>query len=251
MKYFPVLLMATLFCTACDSQNLGAGEDSRNKSKEEPSKATAPALQVTPSTPSTPPKVPESPLGPVSVGGISPGKTTVSELSELLSNSIDGEYVVGDYITPEKLKTNKSNYSNGQYSAKLIKLDEKGATIYTKNGIVYKVDIFLYFDEEEVIGALYQKYGAPTIKEGVIEEVTCQNGFGASFKRPFGIEKLRWKASSGVSAYIQSMAADCKERIYKSYVVEHLPTVSLIDAENKAKIDSQLSEKIEGIKGAL
>ncbi len=245
MKLLFCILITAFFCTACNKTNSTSSTD--KGLNEEIQKAGDSVSNV--AMPS--PTVPEAPLGPTSIADITPGKTTIEELKNLIVEPSKDDYVSGDEVTPKKLEKSTTPYMNGRYSARLRGLNKKTATIYINNGVVYKLTLSLFLDEEAISSALFEKYGKPTIKEGAIIEVTCTNGFGASFQRPAGEEKLQWKPNLGIRAYIRSIAGDCKNNIFKSYIIEDISTLQALDAEKTARKAKEISEKVEKIRGGI
>lgn len=160
---------------------------------------------------------------PTSFGGITPGQTTREDLLKLVKNPGDIE---------------DKNYISG-----LILNQPDGMVVGAnlQNDIVYEVNVQLvaYGIRQALEPALYEKYGQPKIKVGAILPVTCRNKLGATFPRYEGLEYMRWQEKDNVQGAIQRLAWGCREDIFKSYHLVHVPTVNAIEA---AKLDEARKE---------
>jgi hypothetical protein len=203
-----------IFCTACDTKTSSTSSTGTTET------------------------TPESSSGATSIAGITPGKTTLEELRNLVINP---EKLNNDYVNVVDLKglENKSNKSN------------KSAWIYSTNGLVYRVRISIYSYEPEITVALTEKYGTPKTKKGGIKEVTCKNGLGASFQRLEGTEDLLWKPNAGIQAYFHKWAKDCGEDVFQDYIIEHVATVQTLVAEQEAERAKTISNKVDKAKAGL
>ncbi|MDH0427952.1 hypothetical protein [Stutzerimonas stutzeri] len=206
IKWLLYAFALAFFCTACDTKN------------------------STSSTASTV-KTPESPPGATSIAGITPGKTTLEDLKNLVVN-------------PSTVDS--SNY----HIVELKELNNGMAFIKSKDSTVYKVELPVSYNPEIVV-ALIEKYGAPKIKNGGINEVTCQNGLGASFQRLEGMEDLLWKPNAGTQAYLHKWAKDCGEEVNQTYIIEHIETVKALDLAERAERVKVMSNKVDKAKAGL
>lgn len=184
---------------------------------------------------------------PISIAGISPGETSSDDLKKLISdpNALDGYF----HVMGIRMERPEKDY----YDVKLKCLDKKEAKAYIKNDVVYKVEIFLnqHNPKDQAINlALIEKYGKPTIRQGAIKKITCQNKLGASFLRFDGEERLSWKPSGGIQAYFQYFAS-CSEDIYQQYVIENSEMVQRLESEKRTKEFKELSDKAQKAKGRL
>ena len=165
---------------------------------------------------------------PISVAGIYPGKTTIEELRELVL---------------DPLKDNDED----SYIVHLKELDNESATVYHKDGFVYKVEIDLMFKSSEIAIALTSKYGRPSKKIGQIKKVTCQNKLGGRFDRIEGKMVEYWRPKGGVQAALVHTAYPCGSTIYSLYTIYHEKTQSQIDYMSRQEEVKNFSNKIEKI----
>jgi hypothetical protein len=167
---------------------------------------------------------------PTSVGGITPGKTTLAELKGLVTQSYDSE--------------------DGRFDVRLKQLGNMSAAVWFQNGIVYQVNTFFDYSPE-FEEALIAKYGEPTIKVGEIEIVKCQNKFGATFDRYQGQETQFWPAKDGVQGGLEYVAlTECATEVTKKYVLSHVATVQAIEEkseEDKRKNSEEKRRKLDGV----
>lgn len=168
---------------------------------------------------------------PTSIAGITPGETTLETLKTLITE-------------PQKIDNADFQIVN------LIGLDKKMAYTYSKNGVIYRVEFPLSF-EQEIKLALISKYGNPKRKQGSIKKVTCQNRLGASFERFEGEERIFWEPKTGIQAYLQRSAHDCASDIYEKYIIEHIQTAKSIEAEKAAERTKKLLDNVNKAKDNL
>lgn len=216
------IFVLAIFCTACDTKT-----------------------SSTPNTSSTE-TTPESPSGATSIAGVTPGKTTLEELRNLVTN-------------PEKVE------NRGSFFVDLKGLDGRRATVHSENGVVYKVQIpigLVYRAQIPVGGsgsvgheairiALTEKYGTPKIKKGGIKEVTCQNKLGGSFQRLEGEEFLLWKPNEGTQAYFYRYAYECEDYFVEEYILEHIATVQKLEAAKEAERTKRMSDQVDKVRAGL
>ncbi len=164
---------------------------------------------------------------PATIAGIFPGKTTIEELRELV-------------VDPIKIDNN--NY----HIVKLKELNNEMATVFNKEGVVYKVEIDLMSNLEMAV-ALTSKYGKPTKKVGEIKKVTCQNKLGGKFERVEGKMVEYWRPKGGVQAALVHTAYQCGTRIYSLYTIYHEKTQTQIDYLNRQEEFKNFSDKIDKI----
>ena len=169
---------------------------------------------------------------PTSIGGITPGKTTLGELKGL-TNMWDG--VTGDmrYV-----------------GVSLKQLEGKPTTVHLQNGVVYQVNIDISFSPV-LNEALIAKYGQPNTKDGKIRTVNCQNQFGAISKRYEGEESQLWPVKDGVQGGIESFARRCEEYISVRYVLRHVATVEAMKQKEEEEARSKAEKQRSKIDGAL
>lgn len=160
---------------------------------------------------------------PTSFGGITPGQTTREELQNLVKN-------------PSQVGT--TDYA---FLLKLIQPDGESVSVSFYDDIVYEVRVYLF--SPELKQALIEKYGKPRIKVGSIRSVTCQNNFGASFKRFDGEEEMRWPAKDGVQGAIRSWAGKCGESINQEYLLRHVATVKTMERARLEEARKAAEEK--------
>lgn len=173
---------------------------------------------------------------PTSVAGITPGKTTIEELSGLVD--VDG-------IISKKL-------SEGANYTRIRSMNRRSATLMILNGVVYKVDISLaYEDNANFIDALIEKYGRPGNVLGSIDKVICQNKMGAKFERYQGLKREMWPENSGVQALIQWRADECDYSASPSYILYHSKTVNEMELKKNQEDARIRDEKMNKIKEAL
>lgn len=176
-------------------------------------------------------ETPDSPPGATSIAGITPGKTTLEDLKSLV-------------VDPSKV--GNDNY----HIVELKKLNNGMAFIRSKDSIIYKVELPVSYNPEIVV-ALIEKYGTPKTKKGGINEVTCKNGFGASFQRLEGMEDLLWEANAGTQAYLHKWAKDCGENVNQYYIIEHIETVEALNLAEGAERAKVMSNKVDKAKAGL
>jgi hypothetical protein len=193
----------------------------------------------------------DAPLGPTAIAGVTPGKTTLEDLKSLIKEPSTGGYTPADEITPDRLHKDFKKYFNGKYSAELKNLNGKIANLFLNNGVVYKVSISTSLEGEAIKTALFEKYGKPTIKTGSMKDITCTNGFGASFQRSEGEVSLQWKPNEGVRAYLHSSSGNCQSNVYESYIVEDIATVKNLAAAEAAREIKSRTEESEKVKQGL
>lgn len=156
---------------------------------------------------------------PVSISGITPGKTNVADLKELL---VDGNDV--------------------KEGENLVSLKELGklAEVKIENGVVYEVKLSL-MSNRDVLSALTSKYGEPRKISGKVKNIKCQNAFGASFDGFEGSQTESWPMKDGVIASIEWVAAyKCAKFAVPTYFLKHVETSNRINAkleENKARLE--------------
>lgn len=234
-----------LFCTACDSKLSKSASERGNVEKiKKADKSSSDATTLKQ-------ELSDAPLGPTAIAGVTPGKTTLEDLKSLIKESATGGYTPADEITPDRLDRDFKKYANGQYSAELKNLSGKIVTLFLNNGVVYKVSISTSLEGEAIKTALFEKYGKPTIKTGSMKEITCTNGFGASFHRSEGEVSLQWKPNDGVRAYLHSSSGNCQSNVYESYVVEDIATVKNLAAAKAAQEIKSRTEESEKVKQGL
>ncbi len=140
---------------------------------------------------------------PVSISGITPGRTTIADLKDLL---VDG----GDVKDGENL----------------VSLKELGklAEIKINNGVVYEVKLSL-MSNRDILSALKTKYGEPKNISGKVRSIKCQNGLGASFDGYEGAQLESWPVKEGVVASIEWVAAyKCAKFAVPTYYLRHVET---------------------------
>lgn len=164
---------------------------------------------------------------PKSIGGVVPGKTTSEELRELVA---DPRGVNGDGFQIVDLK----------------ELDNKTAYVYTKDGVVYQVEVGLMF-EPEILVALVSKYGKPVKKVGEIKKVVCQNKLGGKFDRIEGSIVEYWKPKEGVQATLVHTASECAESVYTKYIIYHEKTKNEVDKLNREERLKNIGNKVDKI----
>ena len=232
MKWL-LCVFAVVLCTACGTNTRRA---------QSPMPVAAPMLPC-----EEPPQTPS----PTSIGGITPGKTTVDELKSLIS--INDKYMQQSDL---KAMTKGDGYLSS-VSVNLRCLNNTPVSIDIKNLVIYRVTILGVNYFPEIVMTLVKKYGKPEIKKGAIETVTCQNRMGASFQGYEGREQILWKPSIGIQAYIERVANGCKgsiqdiKNIYSYYVVEHIETVQAMEAAQAAQRDKAVSDRVDKVKGGL
>ncbi len=164
---------------------------------------------------------------PVSISGVTPGKTNVADLKELLADSHD-------------LKDGEN----------LVSLKELGklAEIKIDNGVVYEVKLSL-MSNRDVLSALTSKYGQPKKITGKVKSVKCQNGFGASFDGFEGSQTESWPMKDGVVASIEWAAAyKCAKFTVPTYFLKHIETSNRISsklARDKASKENESTKKLK------
>lgn len=159
---------------------------------------------------------------PTSFGGVTPGKTTREELKSLVK---------------EPQKVGAEDFALG---IQMKQPEGISASFHLLNDVVYKVSVSLNF-QPELGRALIEKYGDPSIKVGGLRAVTCKNQFGASFLRIEGNQELRWEAKDGIQGVIRRFAGDCAEKVFQSYELRHLETITAIEGgqAEKARKDAE------------
>ena len=226
MKWL-LCIFAVVLCTACGTNTRRA---------QSPMPVAAPMLPC-----EEPPQTPS----PTSIGGITPGKTTVDELKSLISNNDK---------TMQQSNVETMTKGDGKlFFVNLRCLNNKSAILNISNHVVYKVDISVNYDPEIVV-ALVKKYGKPEVKKGAIKIITCQSWLGASVQGYGGREQILWKPSNGIQAYIERAAYGCAQDIENldlNYVVEHIETVQAMEATQAAQRDKAASDRVDKVKGGL
>lgn len=216
MKWLIYIFALAIFCTACDTKTSSSSSTGTSEAKS------------------------DSSPGATSIAGITPGKTTFEELKNLVTN-------------PEKLNliTEPGRLNNVNFHIVELKaLNGEGAHLFSNNGVVYQV-VLTISDYSEIGVALTEKYGAPKTKKGGLKEVTCQNGYGASFKRLEGTEDLLWKPNDGIQAYFRRWARDCKDIVFQTYTIEHVATVQMLKAIADAESAKTMSNTVDKLKAGL
>ena len=167
---------------------------------------------------------------PTSIGGITPGKTTGPELYGI--------------ATMADFRRNQDTWL-----MTLSQLENRSAFVSIANGVVYAVEMYA---SDELRQALVAKYGEPQIKVGKINTVTCQNQFGATFKRYEGEEHRLWPVKDGVQGGIESYTErECSEEISKRYVLRHVPTVEAMKEKKEDEARRQAENRRSKLGDAL
>lgn len=167
---------------------------------------------------------------PTSIGGITPGKTTLEEMKGLVK--------LGDGIGGKRYEV-----------VRLALMEDLLAVVMIQNGVVYEVKIDTGYSDV-LRQALMAKYGQPKIKVGGIRTVNCQNRFGATFKRYRGEESLLWPVKDGVQGGIEYYTlGECSEYIFERYALRHVAAVEAMkekeEEEARRKTESQRN-KLDG-----
>lgn len=156
---------------------------------------------------------------PISISGITPGRTNIADLKELL---VDGHEV--------------------KEGENLVSLKELGklAEIKIENGVVYEVKLSL-MSNRDVLSALTSKYGEPRKITGKVKSIKCQNGLGASFDGFEGSQTESWPTKDGVVASIEWAAAyKCAKFAVPTYFLRHAETFNRINGrQDEERINSE------------
>jgi hypothetical protein len=170
---------------------------------------------------------------PTSLGGITPGQTTLEELKGL--GNIVGS-VTGDMRFVH---------------VKLKQLEGTSATVSLQNGVVYEVSIRID-DQHELKPALFTKYGRPQMTFGGLRKIECQNKSGATYDGYEGDERRLWPVRDGVQGEIQFQpGVRCSGLILEMYVLKHVATVLAMQAKREEEARAEAEKRRSKFNGAL
>lgn len=168
---------------------------------------------------------------PTSIAGIIPGKTTVTNLVDLVTK-------------------HKNLEDSDFHLVELKNLDGTMAFVKSSNGVVYNVEVHL-FSDSEMLAALLSKYGKPVKKSGAIKRVKCGNKLGATFDRVEGEVREYWRPNDGIQAYLIHRALQCAESLHTTYVIENIQTARTKELEETTSRIQETVNKVNKMKEGL
>lgn len=171
---------------------------------------------------------------PTSLAGITPGKTTLEQLNNL--------------VQPDGMLTKK--IGEGNNSVKIPTLNGRSASVDVLNGVVYRVKTYIIFNNT-LLDALTEKYGKPSEIIGSIDKVVCENKIGGKFERVQGVRRELWPQKDGVQAEIEWHAGECANSAIPSYIINHVQTIEEIRKRVREKEEKIKMDKINKVKDLL